>query len=254
MKLPEHYIVRASRGEIGGQRNITVRRYATSVPYSRHEIIRGIEQSQLVFGKQFGVIQSYDLNDLSQNVRVLCGVVGERSLVLLSEETNNLEYIRMKHVILAMIMVEFISNENGQLELLVYGGTTGRSKLWEMLKYEFRINPEPVARYFLPEAVRILCERYFNKLTEINIDPFEEAGWGTIKLADYKSYRGSFLLTTARRMIEVLENKNIIIKSFESILQEQLMNPMLKPANIKFKLLKDSGVSLYTRTRVTCNN
>jgi hypothetical protein len=241
MRIPEHYIVRASRDEIGGQRNISVRRYSTTIPYDQEAISKGIQNSNLIYGKEFGIIQTYDLDSPDQNTRTLCGLVGERSLVLLNEETNDLDYIRIRHVILAMIMVEFITNDNGQLELLVYGGKKGRNELWEMLKINFGVNPEPVARYFRPEAIRALCEHYFERLTEINIDPFEEAGWGTIKLADYKSYRGNFILSSARRMKEVKDNKNIVINSFESVLLDQFMNPMLKPCNVKFRLLKDSG-------------
>lgn len=244
MRIPEHYVVRASRNEIGGQRNISVRRYATTIPFDRETISKGVQNSRLVYGAEFGIIETYDLDSPDQNIRALCGLVGERNLVLLNEETNDLDYIRIKHVILSVIMVEFLANENGQLELLVYGGTQGRNQLWEMLKYNFDVNPEPQARYFRPEAVRSLCETYFECLTEINIDPFEEDGWGTIKLADFKSYRGNFILPSARRMREIKDNKNIAINSFESILFDQLMNPMLKPCNVKFRLLRDSGISM----------
>ncbi len=243
MKIPDNYVVRADSAETYGRRSVTVRRYSTSIPVDRNEILLGVEKGELQFGKEFGIIKGYDLDEPDRNLRILCGRVGERNIVLVREDTNELDYFRLKHVLLSTLMIEFVLDSGRRLELLVYGDIRAKNHLWEMLKYDFGINPEPTPRYFRPESVRAICNRFFDRLQEININPQDQDGWETIRAADFKAYRGQFIDPNADRMNQVKRNLDIMIRSFQSVLYEQLMHPMIQPCNVKFSLLQDSGIT-----------
>ena len=60
--IPNEYVVRRPRDEIGGQRTITVRKFSTPIAFQRTNILEGIAKSQLIFGNEFGIIESYDEN------------------------------------------------------------------------------------------------------------------------------------------------------------------------------------------------
>ena len=141
-------------------------------------------------------------------------------------------------------MVEFLRGVDGHLDLLIYGGKPQHNDLWHMLFQNFGVNPPPHQQYFEPEAVRGLCEKYFQQLFEINIAPYEQDGWETISSADFKSYRGQYINSKIQRMKQVKENNEIRILAFKSIIEEQQMTPLLKACNVKFNLLKDSGITL----------
>jgi hypothetical protein len=245
--IPNDYVMRISRDEMGGQRTVTVRQYNTNVPFDRAQIITGITTSRLVFGTEFGVVESYNLNNSEHNIRILCGLVGERNLVLLNQQSNRPDYYRIKNVLLATLMVEFSEGPSSKkIELLVYGGKQGNVELWNMLRNNFGIDAkEVVPRVFSDTGLRSLCERFFQRLYQININPWYKEGWGTIKAADFKSSRGQFIDPNVDRMKQILENKDILIESFRSVLAGQMMVPDLEDAyTIKFHILKDSGVSL----------
>jgi len=205
------------------------------------------EVNALLAGSEFGVIKIYPTDTSDRNIRSLWGLVGEKSLVIVNQENNGLEFLRIKHVLLATVMVEFFPDPDGHIEILVYGGRQARNHLWDALARNFGVSPSPFQRYFDPSAVRKLCETYFDSLYEINIAPDNQDGWETISLADFKSYTGRFILPKAKRMQQVRENKDIRIMAFESILDAQiLMPPMLRACDVRFKLLKDSGVTIST--------
>jgi len=53
----------------------------------------------------------------------LCGLVGERTFALLDQDTNKPDFYRIKNVVLATFMIEFIENvSSNDIELMVYGG------------------------------------------------------------------------------------------------------------------------------------
>jgi len=242
--IPSHYILKLDRQDIANRRDITIRRYGTSIPFKPDDIKRGLDVNSLSFGDEFGVIKVYPSSE-PNNIRSLWGVVGERNLILLNEETNELDYLRIRHVLLSTLMIEFFQNTDGFLELLIYGGRQARNQLWKTLEYDFAVNPSPFQRNFEPDAVRTLCEQFFDSLTSINISPSDQDGWETISVADFKSYNRRFILRTAKRMQQIYDNKDIIITSFESVMDKQIMMPpMTKPSNVQFKLLKDSGITL----------
>jgi hypothetical protein len=240
MTIPDHYVIQTNKAETGGKRNITVRRYGTITAFNHAAIAKAISDSELVFGKQFGVIKEYNTSGL----RALFGQVGERNLILVNEETNHLDYFRIKHVLIGTVMVEFLRGTDGHLELLVYGGKPQHIDLWDLLFQNFRVNPPPMQQYFEPDAVRSLCEKYFNRLYEINIAPFEQAGWETINTADFKSHRSQFIDSNIQRMKQVRENKEIRILAFRSVMEQQQITPMVGACDVRFSLLKDSGITL----------
>jgi hypothetical protein len=143
-------------------------------------------------------------------------------------------------------MIEFLPDATlGNLDLLIYGGRQGYIELWRMLKDNFGVMREPTPRVFSDIGLRNLCEKVFERLYQIAIDPWYKDGWGTIKAADFKSSRGQFIDPNVDRMKQVLENKEILIQSFKSVLPKQMMFPSLEDAyDIKFQILKDSGVSI----------
>jgi hypothetical protein len=105
--IPNEYVIRRPRDEMGGQRTITVRKYSTAVTYERTTILSGLALSSLIFGNEFGVIERYEVDSPDHNIRALCGLVGERNLVLLSQQTNRPDYFRIKNVLLATLVIEF---------------------------------------------------------------------------------------------------------------------------------------------------
>lgn len=244
--IPNEYVVRRPQDEMGGQRTITVRKFSTPVDFQRTNILNGVAKSRLVFGNEFGIIESYDEDKPERNIRAMCGLVGPRSLVLLNQQTSKPDYYRIKHVLLATLMIEFLPDPNaGKLDFLVYGGRQGYIELWEMLKDNFGVIGEPTSRVFTDIGLRNLCEKVFERLYQITIDPWYKAGWGTIKAADFKSSRGQFIDPNVDRMKQVLENKEILIQSFKSVLPKQMMTPPLEDAyDVKFQVLKDRGVSI----------
>lgn len=244
MRIPDHYVIQANKTEVGGQRNITVRRYGTTVAFNHQAITKAIAESELVFGRQFGVIKVYETLNSEHGLRALFGQVGERTIILVNEETNNLDYFRIKHVLVGTVMVEFLRGVDGRIELLVYGGKPQHADLWDLLVQNFGINPPPWQQYFEPDAVRSLCDKYFRQLYEINIAPFEQDGWKTISAADFKSYRGQFIDSSIQRMKQVKENREIKILAFRSVVEQQQITPMTASCDVRFSLLKDSGITL----------
>jgi hypothetical protein len=244
MRIPDHYVLQANKTEVGGQRDITVRRYGTTVAFNHPAITKAISDSELVFGKQFGVIKAYETSNPEHGLRALFGQVRERNIILINEETNNLDYFRIKHVLVGTVMVEFLRGADGHIELLVYGGKPQHADLWDLLFRNFGVNPPPWQQYFEPDAVRSLCEKYFKQLIEINIAPFEQDGWETIGAADFKSYRGHFIDSSIQRMKQVKENREIKILAFRSLMEQQQITPMVGTCDVRFSLLKDSGITL----------
>jgi hypothetical protein len=241
--IPNDYVSRSNHSELWGQRTITVRKYTASTPLSRSEIIEGIAKSQLTYGDTFGVVQEFDLTAKDRNIRILCGLVGERNLVLISNSTNKPEFYTIHNVLLATLMVEFIET-SGKLELLIYGGKQGQQELLNMLKHNFGV-VSLTPQIFTDIGVRNLCERMFDRLFYVLFDPYYKEGWGTIQSANFKSRRGQFIDTRAERMQQLKEDSEILIRAFKSILHGQMLNPPLEDAyNIKFEVLQDRGVSL----------
>lgn|GEM_PF-1982805 len=240
--IPNDYVTRVARNQIGGQRTITVRKYTVMPLHSREEVVSAIQNSSLTFGDNFGVIQSHDLEDKSRNPRMLCGLVGERNLILINQSTNKPDYLKVRNVLLATILVEFITSEE-KLELIVYGGKQGNKELVTLLKEKFGIT-EFTPQVFSDESVRKLCENRFDRLFHIEIDPYDKDGWGTINYANFKSGRGQYIRSDVERMKQILENKEIFIRSFRSMLHNQTMPPLQDYYDIKFEVLKDRGVSI----------
>lgn len=243
--IPNSYIIRRPRDQIGRKRALTVRKYSTTISYDRESVKRGLRESRLVFGNNFGVIQTHDEDDPGRNIRALCGLVGKRNLVLLNEQTNELNFLRIKHVLLATLLIEFIPHsESGKLEFLTYGGRQGRIELWQMLRQHFGLTEDPVPRQFTDQAVRNLCHEFFSRLFQIIFDPFDQEGWGTISAADFKSGRGQSIDPEVDRMQQIRQNTNIIIRSFESELRNQSIDSLENFYDIRFSLLKDSGINM----------
>lgn len=243
--IPNSYVIRRSRDEPAGARTLTVRKYITSAELGRQEILEGLAKSRLVFGNDFGVIQIRDENDPERNIRALCGLVGDRNLVLLDEHTNQLNYLCIRHVLLATLMIEFVSaSQSSRLDFLVYGGKQGLVELWSMLKANLGVNDEPVPVAFTDIGVRNLCERFFDRLYQITFDPLYQSGWGTISAADFRSRRGQYINPEVDRMRQIRESENIIIRTFESEIRNQTIAPLEDYYDIRFRLLKDSGVNM----------
>jgi hypothetical protein len=93
-------------------------------------------------------------------------------------------------------------------------------------------------------AERRLCEKFFDHLYQIKIDPTHQAGWGTISAADFKSKRGQYIDPNVDRMQQVRNNKDIIIQSFKSELRNHKIDRLDDFYNIKFRLLADSGINI----------
>lgn len=240
--IPDKYVIRTSREQVAGRRAITVRKFSTSIVLSLENVIDALKQSRLIFGNEFGVVKRYETEEAGDSVRALCGLVGERNLVLLNEQTNELDFLRIKHVLLATLMVEFTVGASG-LEFLMYGGRQGRVELWNMLRENFGLEEEPLSRTFSDRSIRALCERFFDRLFEITFDPLNQTGWGTISAADFKSERGQYIRPEVDRMKQVRNNTDIVIRTFESELRNQTMEPLENSYDIRFRLLKDSGIN-----------
>jgi hypothetical protein len=244
--IPNKYVVRRSREQVAGKRDITVRKFNASTILQEQEILEALEKSRLVFGKEFGVIKTYGPDSSESNIRALCGLVGDRNLILLNEQNNELNYLKIKHVLLATMMLELVSgSEAGELDLLVYGGKQGRIELWNMLRENFGVEGEPSTRRFSDAAVRTLCEEFFDRLFQIEFDPLNQSGWGTISAADFKSGRGQYIDPEVDRMQQVRHNTEIVIHTFKSELRNQSVEPLEDLYNIRFRLLKDSGVNMH---------
>lgn len=243
--IPNDYVIRRSRNQVGGQRSLTVRKFSTTNVFDRENILTGMSNSRLVFGNEFGIIRTFDEDNPERNIRAMCGLVGDKNLVLLNQQTNELNYFRIKHALLATLMIEFMADpDSGLFEFLVYGGKQGRIELWNVLRREFGVVEDPIPRMFSSMAVRRLCESFFNLLYQIIIDPLNQSGWGTINAADFKSSRGQYIDPEVDRMRQVHENKDIIILSFKSEIRNQSMEPLEDFYNIRFSLLRDCGVNM----------
>lgn len=226
-------------------RNLTVRKYGMNVDYNREVILDGIGKSGLVFGKEFGIIQTYDTDNPDRTIRALCGLVGEKDLVLLDKK-NRLRYLRIKHALKATLMVEFLNDpDTGSLNFLLYGSNQGYPEFCMMLEDCFEIFEEPRALKISDIAARNLCEKFFTQLYQVVFDPLNQQGWGTINAADFKSKRGRFIDPNAKQMLQVQENKAIIIRSFKSMLDKQRIEPLNEQYTIMFNILKNrSGIKL----------
>lgn len=239
------YLVRLPGHEVGGQRTVTVRKYSTTILYNREDILEGLTRSRLVFGNDFGVLRTYDHNKPDRNIRALFGLIGTRTLPILNNQTNNMDYLRVKNVIVATVMLEFVSDpDDGFLGLLIYGGRAARTELWQLLKSDFAFHTDPLPRTFNSVAVRSLCNRFFNRLFEITIDPWLQDGWGTISAADFKAKRGRFIDNEVDRMRQIQDNPSIVIQSFASELRSLPFEGLQEVIDVKFSLLKDGGVNL----------
>lgn len=245
--IPDDYVSRVARNEVGGKRTITVRKY-TAIPYqTRTEVVSAIKKSRLTYGDAFGVIQEHDLAEhdlaeLERNPRMLCGLVGERNVILISHTTNKPDYLKLRHVLLATLMVEFIVTDE-KLELLIYGGKQGHSELINLFKENFGIT-QLLPHVFTDVGVRNLCENRFDRLFTIDFDPYDMDGWGTIQAANFKSGRGQFIKHEVERMKQIRDNKDILIRSFRSVLHNQMIEPLQNVYDIRFEVLKDRGVSI----------
>jgi hypothetical protein len=133
--IPSDYIIRRAQDQSGSQRTITVRKFQSQILFDRTSTIFGVDKSLLAYGRDFGVVRSFDVNDYQRNIRILCGLVGERNLVLVNRETSALDFLRISNVLLATLMIEFFEDsETGCLGLLVYGGKQGYQEMWRMLE------------------------------------------------------------------------------------------------------------------------
>ncbi len=130
--IPNEYVILKSRDiEL---RTLSVRKYQTRVSFERQYILESLEKSRLVFGTDFGVVQTYDTENPEHTIRALCGLVGEKNLVLLYP-SNQLRYIGLKHVLQTTMMVEFLVDlDSGCLEFLIYGGNQGYQEFQQMLE------------------------------------------------------------------------------------------------------------------------
>lgn len=241
--IPNEYIILKSRDvEL---RPLSVRKYRTTVSFERQHILEGLEKSHLVFGTDFGVIQTYDTENPKHTIRALCGLVGEKDLVLI-DQTSRLKYLRLKHVLQTTMMIEFLTDlDSGYLEFLIYGGNQGYQEFQQMLEEHFGIIEKPTELKFSDMGVRRLCEKFFEQLYQVTSKPLHQEGWGTIDVADFKSERGQFIDPFVERMQQIRKNENIIIKSFKSVLRNQRIESLGDFYNVKFSLLKDrSGINL----------
>ncbi len=241
--IPNEYVILKSRDiEL---RTLSVRKYQTRVSFERQYILESLEKSRLVFGTDFGVVQTYDTENPEHTIRALCGLVGEKNLVLLYP-SNQLRYIGLKHVLQTTMMVEFLVDlDSGCLEFLIYGGNQGYQEFQQMLEEHFGIIEKPTELKFSDMGVRRLCEKFFEQLYQVTSKPLHQEGWGTIDVADFKSERGQFIDPFVERMQQIRENENIIIKSFKSVLRNQRIESLGDFYNVKFSLLKDrSGINL----------
>jgi len=240
--IPANYVIRRQPDQIGGKRFVTVRKYRTSVPFDRASIVSSLAKSRLVFGMDFGVVRRFIGEGENTYLRAICGVVGDRDLVLLNGDTHELDYVRISNVLLATLLIDFI-DESGTVGLLVYGGHQGQFELRDMLRKNFGID-SPQQDVFSAAGVRVLCERDFESLYEVVIDPLLQEGWGTISTADFRSERGRYIDSTVDRMQQVRANPKITIRSYKSVLRRQIMVPLEDPYDVKFAILRDGGVSM----------
>lgn len=240
--IPNNLVTRISRDDLAGPRVITVRKYTTKTAYDRQMIVDAIASSRLNLGTTFGIVQTYDISDIDRNPRAMCGLIGERNLVLLKED--ELEYFRVSNVLLATILIEFSKSEVGNLEFLIYGGKQGKKELLEMLDSNFSIKDPPIPRMFHQNTTRGRCMHFYGELFEISFNPLGQLDWGTINSADFKSERGQFIDTGVERMQQIRSSDSIIIGSFRSMLRNQVMDSLLDPYDIKFHWLRDSGISI----------
>ncbi len=222
--IPNEYVILKSRDiEL---RTLSVRKFRTKVPFDRQLILESLSRGSLVLGMEFGVVQTFDADNPDHTVRALCGLVGEKSIVLL-DQSSHLQYLKLKNVLRATMMVEFLNNsELDCLDLLIYGGQQGHKEFRQLLQQYFEIDEDPEPLRFSDIGVRHLCEKFFEYLYQIIFDPLNQRGWGTINAADFKSIRGRFIDSTVEQMQQVLENKDIVIQSFRSVLHNQRIKPL----------------------------
>ena len=240
--IPANYVIRRPSDQIGGKRSVTVRKYRTILAFDRSSIVNDLAKSRLVFGMDFGVVRAFVGGGQDSYVRAICGLVGDRDLVLLNGDTHDLDFVRISNVLLATMLIDFIE-ESGMLGLLIYGGHQGQFELLEMLRRNFNIS-SPKQDIFSAVGIRTLCERDFEYLYEVMIDPLLQEGWGTINTADFRSERGRYIDPDVDRMRQVRDNPKIVIRSYRSIRRKQLMEPLQDPYDVKFAILRDGGVTM----------
>lgn len=241
--IPSNYLILYPEDEALDKRDITVRKFSTDVPFDRSKIAQSLRERRLRKGDNFGVIQTYK-EQTDEDIRALCGLTGIKNLTLL-DQNDDIKRLGVRHTIVSTLMVEFLANqESGNLDLLVYGGPQGQKDLWEMLRCNFGVQSDPIPLYLSLDGIRLLCEEFFLFLFEIVTDPTQQDGYGNIIEADLKANKREFILSNADRMQQILNNKNIRIRSFRSIIPQQTIPSLRSKYEVRFRVLKDSGIRL----------
>lgn len=241
--IPRSYFILYPKDAAFDRREITVRRFSTGIPFNRDQVLQALKRSHLTKGRDFGVIQIYK-EQSNEDIRVLCGLTGVRSFTLIGEQ-DELKRMGIKHIVVATLMVEFLPNESsGGLDLLIYGGPQGQQNLWDMLQNNIKAMDEPTPRYLTAQGIRNLCEEFFEQLYEIVTDPGTHDGYGNIIEADLKANKREYINHNSDRMQQIHGNKGIKIRAFRSIIMHQSISSLRRKYDVKFKVLKDSGIRL----------
>jgi hypothetical protein len=241
--IPRSYVLLYPDDQAFDKRDITVRKFSTDTPFQYEQITQGLQSRQLRKGDAFGVIQ-VTKKQTDEDLRALCGLTGVKNFIMI-DESDHLKRVGVKNTVVATLMVEFLPNqESGRLDLLVYGGPQGQKELWEMLRNNFGVHTDPIPLYLSMEGIRLLCEEFFEQLFEIVADPTQQDGYGNIIEANLKGNKREYILPSADRMQQIHQNKNIRIRSFRSIILNQSIISLRNRYDIRFRVLKDSGVKI----------
>lgn len=240
--IPPSYITKVDNTSSSGSRSVTVRRFGTEHKFDQNSLELALRKCKLVLGMDVGLIKHYEYSEEEQSIRGLFGRVGDRNMALINSE-NGIDYIKVSHVLLSTSMIEFFRNSDETMDLLVYGSKAGANDLWELLRKNLGLQAPPYPRYFDSDRVRDLFLQYKDRLYELNFNPFEKEGYGTISSADFKGEPNKHIKASAKKMQQVIANEDIQINTFTSERLDEKIPAMSRGERVKFELRKDSGIN-----------
>lgn len=246
------------------ERQVTVNRYRTFIPFDFEQVKRGIQKCKIKASDDFGVIgfrtskdgtmaddPSLDPEhiklDLGEEwVRALFAVIGDKYFRWLDFESEDIYEYLIEGVLDETFLVDYYQNEQKELRFLTYGGSRFSERIHSKHRYGFGMHFGAVQEEFSNEYIRHVCSRpeFVCNLRSISYDPEGEAGYGTVETATMKTKYQNVIDPDASRVREILDNSKIQIREFGS--KFSIHSPFVaNTLSIRFDISVKGRVTLY---------
>ena len=248
----ERVIAGAPALNFAEQQAVTIRAYATSHPWSSEDVDGALRAAWLSPAQDVGVVlRLSDADPGADEIRVVLGKQGTRSLRSFDFARRRVDFFRVDHVLVENAGVRYQRSSDGMLRFTTFGGGTqlGEAPIREFHKVFLDVEPGLVQALAIDPArmrERAFAPEFVDKLYAIRVHT-KAKGYETIDHTEFRS-RGHMDPDT-ERLRELRDDPDLLVESFKS--EAWVRTPELSDvARIGFEVKSSGSIALRLPARI----